>query len=33
MDNREEPLIMSLTDLVLSLKVEMVIDAGHQSEF
>lgn len=33
MDNREEPLIMSLTDLVPSLKVELVIDAGHQSEF
>lgn len=32
MDNREEPLIMSLTDLVPSLKMEMAIDAG-QSEF
>lgn len=33
MYNSEEPLIMSLTDLVPSLKVEKVIDAGHQSEF
>lgn len=32
MDNREESLIMSLTDLVPSLKMEMVINAG-QSEF
>lgn len=32
MNNCEEPLIMSLTDLVPSLKMEMVIDAD-QSEF
>lgn len=33
MDSCEEPLIMPLTDLVPFLKVGMVIDAGHQSEF